>query len=87
MDEQTRILTAQVGEILNYIQKMENARVTTEDAISGIAAVAEETFASSSEVNTATQTQAKEAVKLQNEAEQMHEWAVKLKSAIEKFTV
>ena len=87
MDEQTRILTSQVGEILNYIQKMENARVTTEDAISGIAAVAEETFASSSEVNTATQTQAKEAVKLQKEAEQMHEWAVKLKSAIEKFTV
>lgn len=87
MDEQTRILTAQVQEILAYIQNMENARVTTEDAMQGISVVAEQTAASSSEVHKSTEEQALEAVKLQQSTEQMHAWARKLQEAIAQFHV
>ena len=67
MDEQTRILTAQVQEILDYIQSMESARVTTQDAIQGISVVAEETEACAVEVNKSTQQQADETFKLQQD--------------------
>lgn len=87
MNEQTRVLTAQVQEILVYIQSMESARVTTGDAIQGISAVAEETAASSIEVYKSTENQANEAVKLQQAAEQMNAWAGKLQEAIAQFTV
>lgn len=87
MDAQTRILTAQVKEILDYIQSMETARSTTEDAMQGISVVAEETAASSSEVHKTTENQAMEAVKLQHAADQMQEWANKLQTAIAQFKV
>lgn len=87
MDEQTRVLTAQVQEILGYIQSMENARRTTEDAMQGISVVAEQTAASSSEVYKTTEVQALEAVKLQQAADQMNDWANKLQAAIAQFTV
>lgn len=87
MNEQTRVLTAQVQEILGYIQSMENARRTTEDAMQGISVVAEQTAASSSEVYKTTEVQALEAVKLQQAADQMNDWANKLQAAIAQFTV
>ncbi len=87
MNEQTRVLTAQVQEILTYIQNMENARVTTEDAMQGISAVAEETEASAINVHKSTEEQAEESIKLQKATEQLNEWAEKLKSAISQFTV
>lgn len=87
MDEQTRVLTTQVQEILGYIQSMEVARKTTEEAIESISAVAEETAASSSSVYKTTENQSIEAVTLQQASEQMQEWAEKLQAAIEKFTV
>lgn len=87
MDEQTRVLTGQVQEILAYIQSMETARNTTEDAMQGISAVAEQTAASSSEVYKSTEAQVLEALNLQQAAEQMHEWAAKLQEAIAQFTV
>uniref|UniRef100_UPI00405636B1 methyl-accepting chemotaxis protein n=1 Tax=Acetatifactor sp. TaxID=1872090 RepID=UPI00405636B1 len=87
MDEQTRVLTAQVQEILTYIENMVNARITTEDAIQSISAVAEETAACSAEVYKSTEDQANEAVKLQQATEQMSSWASKLKEAIAQFTV
>ena len=87
MDEQTRTLTSQVQEILTYIQSMEIARRTTEEAIESIASVAEETAASSSDVYKTTENQSTEAVTLQRASEQMRERAVKLQQAIEKFSV
>ena len=87
MNEQTQVLTGRVKEILNYIQNMETARSTTEDAIQGIFAVAEETSASSSEVFKITETQVVEAVKLQQSSEQMQEWSDKLQTAIAQFKV
>lgn len=87
MNEQTRVLTAQVQEILGYIQSMENARRTTEDAMQGISVVAEQTAASASEVYKTTEVQALEAVKLQQAAGQMNDWADKLQAAIAQFTV
>ena len=87
MDEQTRTLMSQVQEILGYIQSMEIARRTTEEAIESISAVAEETAASSANVYKTTENQSAEAVTLQRASEQMREWAVKLQQAIEKFSV
>ncbi|MBQ6887157.1 MAG: methyl-accepting chemotaxis protein [Lachnospiraceae bacterium] len=87
MNEQTRILTAQVQEILVYIQNMESARVTTEDAMQGISAVAEETEAGAVNVHKSTGEQAEEALKLQRATEQLNEWAEKLKTAISQFSV
>lgn len=87
MDEQTRVLTAQVQEILSYIQNMENARITTEDAVQGISVVSEETVACSNEVHKSTEEQASEAVKLQQATEQMSKWACKMQEAIAQFTV
>lgn len=87
MEEQTRILTTQVKEILEYIQSMEAARSSTEDAMQGISVVAEETAASSSEVYKTTETQAVEAGKLQQAADQMREWSNKLQAAIAQFKV
>lgn len=87
MNEQTQVLTGQVKEILDYIQNMETARSTTEDAIQGIFAVAEETLASSGEVFKITETQAVEAVKLQQSSEQLQEWSDKLQTAIAQFRV
>lgn len=87
MKEQTQILTAKVQEILEYIKSMENARVTTEDAMQGISAVAEETEASAVNVHKSTEEQAQEAVKLQRATGQLNEWAEKLKAAISQFSV
>lgn len=87
MDEQTRVLTAQVQQIISYIQSMEEARTTTEEAMEGISVVAEQTAASSSEVYRSTEEQAMEAVKLQQASEQMYSWAKKLQTAIAQFTV
>lgn len=87
MDEQTRVLTTQVQEILTYIGNMVNARSTTEDAIQSISAVAEETAACSNEVYKSTEDQANEAVKLQQATEQMNTWANKLQEAIAQFKV
>ena len=87
MDEQTRTLMFQVQEILEYIQSMEIARRTTEEAIESISAVAEETAASSANVYKTTENQSTEAVTLQRASEQMQERAVKLQQAIEKFSV
>lgn len=87
MDGQTRTLMSQVQEILGYIQSMEIARRTTEEAIESISTVAEETAASSADVNKTTENQSAEAETLQRASEQMREWAVKLQQAIEKFTV
>ena len=87
MNEQTRILTAQVQEILVYIQNMESARVTTEDAMQGISAVAEETEAGAVNVHKSTGEQAEEALKLQHATEQLNEWAGKLNTAISQFSV
>lgn len=87
MKEQTQILTAKVQEILEYIKSMDNARVTTEDAMQGISAVAEETEASAVNVHKSTEEQAQEAVKLQRATGQLNEWAEKLKAAISQFSV
>lgn len=87
MDEQTRTLTSQVQQIISYIQSMEEARNTTEQAMEGISVVAEQTAASSSEVYKSTEEQAMEAVKLQQASEQMYGWAEKLQKAIAQFTV
>lgn len=87
MDEQTRVLMQQVQEILGVIQSMEQARGTTEDAIQSISAVAEETFASSSDVYHTTEKQAVKAVNLKQTSEQMLSQAIKLEQAIQKFTV
>lgn len=87
MNEQTHVLTAQVQEILTYIENMVNARRTTEDAIQSISAVAEETAACATEVYRSTEEQAMEAVKLQQATEQMHAWAEKLQEAIAQFNV
>ena len=87
MNEQTHVLTSQVQEILGYIQNMEKARGTTEDAMQGISAVAEETAASASEVYKTTEVQAVEAVKLRQAADQMQGWANKLGTAIAQFVV
>lgn len=87
MGEQTRVLTAQVQEILAYIQNMESARETTEDAMQGISVVGEETAACSVEVHKSTEAQALEAVTLQQAAEQMYTWAGKLQEAIAQFKV
>ena len=87
MDEQACTLMSQVQEILEYIQSMEIARRTTEEAIESISTVAEETAASSVDVYKTTENQSVEAVTLQRASEQMREWAVKLQQAIEKFSV
>ena len=87
MDEQTRTLMFQVQEILEYIQSMEIARRTTEEAIESISTVAEETAASSADVYKTTENQSVEAVTLQRASEQMQERAEKLQQAIEKFSV
>ncbi len=87
MNEQTQILTAKVQEILLYIQDMEKARVTTEDAMQGISAVAEQTEASAINVHKSTEEQAEEALKLQRSTERLNEWAEKLKTAISQFSV
>lgn len=87
MDEQTRRLMEQVNEILSVIQNMETARDTTEGAIESISSVAEETYASSSDVYQATENQAAKAVTLQQTSEQMLSWANELEQAIQKFTV
>ena len=87
MDEQTRTLTSQVQEILGYIQSMEIAKKTTEEAIESISSVAEETAASSADVYETTENQSAEAVTLQRASELMRERAVKLQQAIEKFSV
>lgn len=87
MDEQTRVLMQQVQEILSIIQNMEQARGTTEEAIQSISAVAEETFASSTDVYQTTEKQALKAVNLKQTSEQMLSQAVKLEKAIQKFNV
>ena len=87
MNEQAHTLMSQVQEILEYIQSMEIARRTTEEAIESISTVAEETAASSADVYKTTEDQSVEAVTLQRASEQMREWAVKLQQAIEKFSV
>jgi len=87
MDEQTRLLTAQVQQIISYIQSMEDARNTTEEAMEGISVVAEQTAASSTEVYKSTEEQAAEAIKLQQASEEMNSWADKLQKAIAQFTV
>lgn len=87
MDEQTSVLTTKVQEILSYIQSMDTAKCTTEDAMQGITVVAEQTAASSSEVYKTTGHQALEAVKLQQAADQMNNWANKLQQAIAQFKV
>lgn len=87
MDEQTGVLMKQVRAILEVIQNMEIARSKTEGAIQSISAVAEETYASSSEVYHATEKQSVRAVALKQTSEQMLGHAAKLEQAIQKFTI
>lgn len=87
MEEQTQILTAQVQEIAAYIQSMEQARCTTEDAMQGISAVSQQTAASSNEVYKSTEDQAAEALHLQDAVNRMHQWSDRLQEMIGRFTV
>lgn len=87
MNEQTGILMNQVREILSYIQSMELARDTTQNAIGSISAVAEQTAASSLNVYHTTEQQSSEAWNLRRASEQMQEQAEKLKQAIQMFRI
>ena len=87
MDRQTGILMAKVKEILGYIESMENARNTTEEAIISISSVSEQTSASSSEVYQTTENQSAEAKVLHEASEEMLAQAQKLNAAIGRFVV
>ncbi len=87
MDHQTGILMAKVKEILEYIESMESARNTTEEAIISISSVSEQTSASSSEVYQTTENQSSEARILHEASEEMLSQAEKLNAAIGRFVV
>lgn len=87
MNEQTRVLMEKVQDILGYIESMESARTTTEDAIRSISAVSEQTSASSTAVYQTTTIQTEEAKVLHAASEEMQVQAQKLGLAIGQFQI
>jgi methyl-accepting chemotaxis protein len=87
MNQQINRLSMELNLILNNVANMEQARVTTLEAIESISAVSEETTACSLTVSTAAEKQLDAVTQLDTAANQLLSHAKNLEDAINRFNI